>query len=894
MKQSSKEVLSRCICGIAAAGALALAESEAPADGPTDVPTPAAVAIAAACDSAEEGVIEAAAATDADTFYLSMNYAHTQLQRAIDVVEWDVHAYGRVKLTKAVLSHLRAIDRPVGRLADPARTKYATAPKKASRVAKQFLNLDKYLARSMRMTPDAYSSLVAAQQVPPQQPVQPVTPPSTTPTLQSISEFKSGISLKVQGTYGLDYLVENWYHDPRIDPRCVVYLRPDTKFTFIHNAQNIVNFRPEFVTVVGPDVGTIRYRVDQEYGRRGVWTNYWGKGAFPAWPGPQSFSVMQFTPGVPVFGTTGPVPGVAPNNNTCTDGSYYWRGVKDDFNDEWHVIAVGDDDMNVPQAPAGPLHPAGGPTSAYQGDGKVYYFVVGPATPSIAIVPRDTASQYYTTPAKVYFVPKIHPQTTYVSGKCNLEIAALGAAACRYSLVPQGSDPQWQDYTGPIDLAALSQNTKYDLSYRIGQSGPIKTRVIHYAPSFPSDAETHPNDILWTGNAGLEAVKARINDPNPTTPTRHLYGEIYRGGRDNPFLNGESGPGYIPLLDGKRTRGQFGIPGTAASMPMLIEGLGKYPEKEQFLHDSLLDNSLGLDPVGDELSHDAGTPCQELMQAGGYSTGDLALGLAMAYDWHIKTFRRGLTIRGFTAVEDYKIRDTLGAFVHMTAVYMTDPYGGAIDGNGFDTGMWSTAWTIDSMVVAAVMPEYDTPYFGTSGAPKGSQPVARKWTPWMDEAHSWWEWTNSKTITPLGAPNLVKKTGIYGLINDVPEWRDRAGYLVGDYMMGHHYYLLMNFRHHYDGYHFPHLDAAMLLAATTGLSAPYQTNEGNCFLYPAVGAYVWGPAPSLVNHNFPAIAAALDPKYLAPIEGKPTMYDYWLWRHPYGLFYYEDDWASAK
>jgi hypothetical protein len=871
MQQATRDAAARRIRALTLAAATVLSGSISQAQDPTEVPSQAALDVVSALDGVKNALNLAATAAggDTDAYFESLLSARTQLQRATDALVRDPAAFRRVRPGRVILNRLRVLDRPLLRLVDPNRPKPAAPARAIARISNWFRALDGYMARALGMTRVELAALNAAQQAPP---APPAAPPLPKVTPQAISEHKSGISLKVFGTYGIDYLVENWYHDPRIDPRCVVYLRADTKFNFVHNAQNIVNFRPETATLVGPEVGTIRYRVDQEYGRRGVWTNGWGSGAFPAWPGPRSFDALEIAAGVPVVGSLGPVPGVTPNNTTCSDGTFYWRGVQDAFNDEWHVVAVADDDAGVS---ASLLKGAGGPVNTvWQGDGKVYYFVIAPSTPSISIIPRDTPSQFYTTPAKVYFVPKIHTQTTFVSGKCNLEIAALGDAKCRYSLVPLGEAASWQDYADPIDLATLAADTKYELSYRIGESGPIKTRLLHYNPAFPSDAETHPNDILWKGTEGLDAIKARINDPNPTTPNRHLYGEIYRSSRDYAFMNGEDPPYAIPLLDGRRTRPQFGLPSSAQTL--LIEGLGKYPNKEQVFHDSMLDNTLGLDPVGDELVHFTGTPCMELMQAGGYSTGDLAVSMALGYDWHIKSFRRGLTLRGFTAVEDYKIRDIMASFVHATMIDFSHPYQVSIDANGFDKGMWSTAWLANSMMVAAVMPEYDTPYFGTSGAPKGSQPSPRTWAPWKDQAHSWWEVSNSKTITPLGAPNLTKKTGIYGLINETPVWNDRAGYFNGDHLMGHVYYFLMNFRANYDGHHYEHLDKAMLLAATGELPAPVQTDEGNCI----------GLFPSMVNHHFPTIAAKLDPILTAGDRYKD------LWKHPGGLFLYEDDWAT--
>ena len=117
------------------------------------------------------------------------------------------------------------------------------------------------------------------------------------------------------------------------------------------------------------------------------------------------------------------------------------------------------------------------------------------------------------------------------------------------------------------------------------------------------------------------------------------------------------------------------------------------------------------------------------------------------------------------------------------------------------------------------------------------------------------------------------------MLDETPTWRDRPGYLTDYGEMGHVFSMLANFRANYDGYHFPHVDSAILLAVGSNLTAPLY-NEGN----------VDANWPTMVNHNFPAIAAALDTRLT-----NANFYKTDLWM--YGLVAvcgYEDDWSTVR
>ncbi|NLF31725.1 MAG: hypothetical protein GX591_12655 [Planctomycetes bacterium] len=673
----------------------------------------------------------------------------------------------------------------------------------------------------------------------------------------AISEFKSGISLDVQGVYGLDYLVENWYHDPAVDPRCTIYIRSHVPLAMTHNAMNLLA-----ATVVGADGGgTIRYRPDMDMTAMYAFTE--GNGTpYPAWVDGTSFDTMRYPDGAAVLNATGPLPGALMSVPT----GFYWRGLVDAAGDQWHTLSVWDDDYD--------------PDTYYDtwcSDGRMHYFVVNPATPCVSLAKASADAQWYTTPIKAYFVPKFREQTTYLQGDVLIELAALEAAPVRYSLREEGSaEDFWQDYTGPLSTVdlALAADTRYELRCRIGDDGAIRTRILHYDPAYPSDAEEHPHSILWQGSEGLQRIRDRINDPaSERALYRNLYDEIltnswlHRRGRDT-LMNGDR----RNTLRGALLHNAF---------PLLIEGFDSHPDAAAMLRDGLLDNILNLDPIGREGNHNNALPCKELNYQGYYSVAT-PLYMALAYDWVIKDMRAGVHPSGFTAVEDYKMRDMLAHFAVNTSARYSSTYTGWIDPNGYDVGMWSTAWLVGANIIAAVMPEYNSELFGSSGAPGGSSGPAAPWTPFPNHPATWWDVAADRGITLYSYPDQTVRSGYWGLLNEVPVWNDRGGYFAS-HLMGYLYFLNSNFRANYDGYHFPHFEEAFVLAADAALPVTKSPEEGPAKNISAL----------MINHNFPALAAKFEPMLLAGVPYSESSLSESVTRHyVLGLCLYEDDWRD--
>ena len=125
-----------------------------------------------------------------------------------------------------------------------------------------------------------------------------------------------------------------------------------------------------------------------------------------------SLSELEYESGISVVGTTGDN-GVELTVDNAREGDYYYRGIIDDFSDEWHVMQYADDDWAWKGTSS---------TRYAASDGKTVLFVVNPKTPAISFEVLNSQAQFYTTPAKAYFMPKIHSQTTYLTDDVEIKL----------------------------------------------------------------------------------------------------------------------------------------------------------------------------------------------------------------------------------------------------------------------------------------------------------------------------------------------------------------------------------------------------------------------------------------------------------------------------------------
>src|SRR5690606_25565836 len=139
-----------------------------------------------------------------------------------------------------------------------------------------------------------------------------------------LDDYKSGISLLVEGGPGRDYGFERFDNEPRLDGRGVIYLRAHTRILLEDKDQNILLTRGAGASgrIIGRhgedgmpdsgDEGVIRMKVDMDR----FWGLHWSNGNIgissveeshrvPRYSGPFSFQTLTYFDGTPVLGAVG-------------------------------------------------------------------------------------------------------------------------------------------------------------------------------------------------------------------------------------------------------------------------------------------------------------------------------------------------------------------------------------------------------------------------------------------------------------------------------------------------------------------------------------------------------------------------------------------------------------
>jgi hypothetical protein len=98
---------------------------------------------------------------------------------------------------------------------------------------------------------------------------------------------------------------------------------------------------------------------------------------------------------------------IGSNGEPLYDERRIHYGMIDSAGDEWHTITFWDEDpltnCDVDGRDDG------------SSDGKIIYLVLDPSTPAISFEASE-GEEYYTTPPKTYYTPRIFDQTTYLTG----------------------------------------------------------------------------------------------------------------------------------------------------------------------------------------------------------------------------------------------------------------------------------------------------------------------------------------------------------------------------------------------------------------------------------------------------------------------------------------------
>ncbi len=580
-----------------------------------------------------------------------------------------------------------------------------------------------------------------------------------------------GIDITLNGTPGKDYAVENSYFDSKVFDEKVIYIKDSVSIGFKHNQFNRKQSDLEgYSTLIGIngnngnadpatsvclnnfpnnlsqcDAGLIRYKVDRDeqllrYVRPDM-TEVDNGGRTPYFTAPLTFNTLTYQPeGFAVVGKTGNN-GQPYYNNVEYGGArpkYGHQGVAvrtnygllDQYGDEYHTITVWDDDSawNTGYALGA-------------SDGLIFHFVVNPKTPAIRFEANTPQAQFYTTPHKTYFIPKIFPQTTYLTRDVRIILANVTNTAPLWYRVGNGS---WQQYTTPLlSQSILTAGVTTAFQYVFQQNNPqngitgvVKSRPIVLDPAYPSAIEQHPYNFLWDSPQRLAELRADYLDFEDTDPV--TAGDIFNGFRFKTYET----PRTIAAAKNSFLSGSYGL-GAKAAKRMLLDA--------PWMHET-----VALEMRGNV---DASTPNRFALFYYQGNANEILDGI-LAYDLLIKDFKTTAGYAdGISAIEDYLIRDRFAAAAKNTLQFISaheqyystyDPQGGT------GTQHYALSAEIATAVISMALPTYNTMYFGTSGY--GGQAATYPWTPFPNHPRTWWFSVTDETNPSLLHNNPDRST----------------------------------------------------------------------------------------------------------------------------------------
>jgi hypothetical protein len=566
-------------------------------------------------------------------------------------------------------------------------------------------------------------------------------------------DYKCGISIRYSGIEGVDWIAEEHYHEPLQNNRRTVYIKDTTEISMFHNELNVLAIKDgKYHPTIGAvgldgipdsgDEGIIRYRIDGDlhhglkWSDRATGTPTQPNHQFtPAYTAPFTFAELTYAPvhpSVSVVGATGD------NGQPVTEKmSYFHYGILDSAGDEWHTMCIGDDDWATLPTEK---------TAFWSSDGKMQSYVVNPKTPCITVEHAGNA-QFYTTPAKVYFIPKIHDQITYIAprtGSVTVKLTDINGNVVHYR-INGGSYQNNGTNTVTLTDADFSNGENTLECYYAGNEALVRTRKIVKNPPFPSAGESHGH-LMWGTEAEFNKIKERrLRAPYFSFWDSKLVKDWKMTGRfywPSQGMKGKRWPWY-PEHAAAWTRA------FENAFVALIQGWnwtasGESKTSANFAKEMMLDNVLNLDYVGFELTRHLPSPTTEIKGAGYYMVKN-TFSFTAAYDILIAHYRSDQHANGITPIEDHFMRDQMAA----NALRQMQWHG---DWVGINPGMWGTAEGTGAFMIALAMPNYDTPYYGTSGF--NGAGATHEWTPYPDHPRTWKQ-VFSDDVTPSagGYPN---------------------------------------------------------------------------------------------------------------------------------------------
>ncbi len=730
------------------------------------------------------------------------------------------------------------------------------------------------------------------------------------PAAQAAEEpvnYKSGISVLFGGTRGVDWEEEVFWYKPEQDDSKVVYIRSTTSVIMQHNILNEMQTKGgEHIVIRDDGGGKIRYCVDRDYQRH----YYWAKpkdevsARYPEYTWPFSFSQLAYGTGysdddsnIPIVGTTGHNnKGVIIDSGSgqilVTDRyNHYQYGQLDKFGDEWHQMAVADDDTIIREnaPPPGPYTF----NENHASDSKLILFVVNPKTPCIRFF-AEGSGEFYTTPPKVFQVPKIHEQITYVTDDVLFSLSNISdTRQCYYKWDNQVN---YTEYTARVSCNPLVDGRH--ILYYYYDPAVIKSRVIIKNPDFPSAKESH-GYMLWENDQKFQKIKLLCTQFSETVNYRK-YNESFRNRLDYPecFNTWNKNFPDSPYI-GKGTRKKWSKTFNNAFVAK-VEGFNSTlgAEAANRAKGMLLDNAITVANLGLIIANGEPNPGIVIWRRGYYDD-DLYLDQLAAYDILIKDYKSTDVLGGITPVEDYKIRDTI-AYAGLIGMMVRGDYPFYAQVNN-RSGMWGTCRELAAFTIGTVMPSYSTPYYGTSGF-NGTK-AEYCFTPYPNQAFTWKEvfflekTADGSSLPMLGFPNLAHPFGLHEQFTtetvirsdgqELPpgSFTDRVGYATID-MMGHGFQQFAN--------------NIKISPYTKGKTYPYlemffqHCNSGTVYGLKSTGTEagsIYAENLLLINDRFLnlASAAAASMDLLITLNNK-TLDTYIYQQGIWGLIFYDPYW----
>jgi hypothetical protein len=588
----------------------------------------------------------------------------------------------------------------------------------------------------------------------------------------------TGIDIEIQGNEGIDYAVERLWFDREVDDDIVLYIQSDVPIVLRHNDANVVGAATPWEP--GLDPGTIVTKVDGD-GLRDYEGNLYHAAPANSQPIEPPLATIQSQYSEPFT--------LAWAKGQVGAGPDFHRGVVDDAGDEWHVLAFWDVDPENSQ----------GERDDQTNDGKLVTVVLDPETPAIAFEAPE-GEQFYTTSPKLYYVPHIHRQTTYLTGGVEVRLSNItNDQPIRY----QVDDGQTRTYAAPIAAAELfdTTDTTYTLRYWLGDGGPARERQVHYEPAQPATDETHPRMLYASPEAladdqtivaaGGDAAEA-ILDPG---------GYI---GMPDPPVDFRTGLRYLRpnLFDG----GYYYQTKRLSTVIREYARLGVLQQDEDLMRRAV-DGLLFLytiDPLGCE-SPDGrnGGPCQERCM---YSDGRVTINAAVAYDLLASQFtqEQGFA-QGMSPIEHLKIRDNLAGEAAMMLQFPTSnpvPFWREARSSGSPRNVQLEMF-IASLAMA--MPSYDSPTFGTSGA-DGVTQAEHLYAPFEDAALAWITINDTGYVEHPADTGRFRYSALHNLVAEDGGYvgSARDGYLD---MMHRDAISFLRYRANFDGHHYERFES---------------------------------------------------------------------------------------